>query len=354
MNSGGTAQGWQSVSGGSMTWPSSAGIAVYAGSSAWGTSLTAPTGTIVGTSDTQTLTNKTLDGVSSATMGYLDATSSIQTQLNGKQASLGYTPTNAAVVPSTAPSSGQLLVGNTGGTAYAAVSLSGDCTMTYTGAITCTKSSGTAFGTAAFDAGPSGTIVGTSDTQTLTNKTLDGVSSATMGYLDATSSIQTQLNSKAASTATIGINGTTNEIVSSTVSPALGGSTTLSLATAVKTRQCEMAWGGTGTSNALQSGDDGIANNSCYNETGVTETIVGVYCRADVASNTTTVNPTFGSSGTGTSILGSALSCGSSYAYAGTTTISNASLANGDGIDPVMGGTLSGTNIHVLVVYTMP
>lgn len=41
-----------------MTYPG-AGIAVSTGS-AWGTSLTAPTGTIVGTSDSQTLTNKTL------------------------------------------------------------------------------------------------------------------------------------------------------------------------------------------------------------------------------------------------------------------------------------------------------
>ena len=44
---------WETPSGGSMTWPSGAGIAVYAGSNAWGTSLTAPSGTIVGTSDSQ-------------------------------------------------------------------------------------------------------------------------------------------------------------------------------------------------------------------------------------------------------------------------------------------------------------
>lgn len=50
----------QYAGGGSMTWPAAAGIMVYAGGSAYGTSLTAPAGTIVGTTDTQTLTNKTL------------------------------------------------------------------------------------------------------------------------------------------------------------------------------------------------------------------------------------------------------------------------------------------------------
>jgi NACalpha-BTF3-like transcription factor len=71
-----------------MTYPG-AGIAVSTGS-AWGTSLTTPAGTIVGTTDTQTLTNKTVDGVTPTTMGYVDPTSSIQTQLNGKQASGSY------------------------------------------------------------------------------------------------------------------------------------------------------------------------------------------------------------------------------------------------------------------------
>ncbi len=44
--------------------------------------------------------------------------------------------TKAAIVPNTAPSAGQLLVGNAGGTAYAPVSASGDATVASTGALT--------------------------------------------------------------------------------------------------------------------------------------------------------------------------------------------------------------------------
>jgi hypothetical protein len=57
--------------------------------------------------------------------------------------------TQAAIMPNTAPSAGQFPVGNSGGTAYAPQSLSGDCTLASTGVITCTKTNGTAFGTGA-------------------------------------------------------------------------------------------------------------------------------------------------------------------------------------------------------------
>lgn len=115
---------------------------------------------------------------------------------------------------------------------------------------------------------------------------------------------------------------------------------------------CTELWGGTGTSNAIQSGDDAIADNGCYNDSGVTRTITAVKCRSDIASNTTTVNPTFGSAGTGTTILSGALTCGSSLAYSSTGTVSNASWTTGTGVNPVQGGTLTGTSIAMIVEYT--
>jgi hypothetical protein len=50
-----------------------------------------------------------------------------------RQAALGFTPTNAGIVPSTTPASGQLLIGNAGGTAYAPVSLTGPVSVTAAG-----------------------------------------------------------------------------------------------------------------------------------------------------------------------------------------------------------------------------
>jgi hypothetical protein len=116
---------------------------------------------------------------------------------------------------------------------------------------------------------------------------------------------------------------------------------------------CTEVWGGTGTSNVLQSGDDAISNNTCYNDSGVTRTITAVKCRSDYSSNTTTVNPTFGSAGTGTTILSGALTCGNSYAYSSSGTVSNASWTTGTGIDPAMGTPdTHSTSLAMIVEYT--
>jgi len=114
---------------------------------------------------------------------------------------------------------------------------------------------------------------------------------------------------------------------------------------------CTEVWGGSGTSFAMQSGDDLIVKNGCYNDSGVTRTIVAVKCRSDNASNSTTVNPTFGSDGTGTTILSGALTCGNSYAYSSSGTVSNASWTTGTGIAPGMATVGNATSIALIVEY---
>lgn len=153
-----------------------------------------------------------------------------------------------------------------------------------------------------------------------------------------------------------GVTGTAPIASSGGTTPAISintnGITATQLAAQYSKGSCTEVWGGSGTSFALTSGDDAISNNTCYNDSGVTRTITAVKCRVDVASNTTTVNPTFGSAGTGTTILSGALTCGSSLAYSSSGTVSSASWTTGTGINPVMGGTLTGTSVAMIVEYT--
>lgn len=126
---------------------------------------------VVTTTATQNLTNKTVDGVTPATMALVDPTSSIQAQLNSKQASGTYM-TAVSVTPANGIS------GTSSGGATPALSFT-------LGAITPTST--------------------------------NGVSAATMALLDATSSIQTQLNAKAPS------------VSPSFTTPSLGAATATSL-----------------------------------------------------------------------------------------------------------------------------
>lgn len=314
--------------------------------------------TVVELTQTQTLTNKTLDGVTPTTMAYVDPTSSIQTQLNGKASSSAATTPNgqtctlgstcnvnsgaaahsvalnegsgAAIGGASIGTSGRLLIDQGAAADPSFNAMSGDCTITNTGAITCTKTSGTAFSALAT------TTPGTGVATALGVNTGSAGAFVVNGGALGTPSSGTGTNI----TGIPGGNLTSNSV------------TATQLAAQYSKGSCTELWGGSGTSFALTSGDDAIANNSCYNDSGVTRTITAVKCRSDNASNTTTVNPTFGSAGTGTTILSGALTCGNSYAYSSSGTVSNASWTTGTGIDPAMSGTLTGTSIAMIVEYT--
>ena len=229
--------------------------------------------------------------------------------------------------------SADIYVGN-GSNLPVAVAVSGDVSMANTGAFTVTKINGTAFsGTSghavSFGAGNTPADSGVVAANIVT------ASSPGAGLCHFAGSTQA-----CTSSAVVG-----SDMANATV-------TATQLAAQYSKGSCTELWVGSGTSSALTSGDDAVSNNSCYNDSGVTRTITAVKCRSDNSSNTTTVNPTFGSAGTGTTILSGALTCGNSYAYSSSGTVSNASWTTGSGIDPAMGGTLTGTSIAMIVEYT--
>lgn len=115
----------------------SGNFVIGAGTGAVTTTKVAPSGVVVGTTDTQTLTNKTVDA-SANTLSNIDLSS-------------------ATVVINSLPV-------NRGGTGVATLTSGNFVIGAGTSAVTTTK------------VAPAGTVVGTTDTQTLTNKTIDGAS----------------------------------------------------------------------------------------------------------------------------------------------------------------------------------
>lgn len=163
-------------------------IAVALGSVARFAVLAGPQGGAGAPSFQTTLGGITIDGVTPTTMAFVDPTSSIQTQLNGKAAS------NAT-----------LTLGSTtltlGGTTTAVTGLTVDgVSPTTMGFVDPTSSIQTqlnskASASATFTLGSTTVTLG-GTTTSVSGLTVDGVSPSTMAFVDPTSSIQTQLNGK--------------------------------------------------------------------------------------------------------------------------------------------------------------
>jgi hypothetical protein len=97
--------------------------------------VVAPAGTLTGTVLVSTVVTSSLTSVGTIGTGIWQGTA----------VGVAYGGVNNTV----APAAGQILIAQSA-TAYAPETVSGDCTLAITGAFTCTKSNGTAFGTGAF------------------------------------------------------------------------------------------------------------------------------------------------------------------------------------------------------------
>jgi len=269
--------------------------------------------------------NITSSSVSSTTLGYLDATSSVQTQLNGKQASLSGL-TSGAIIKATGSGS----IGNSSFISenVAEVTVSGEIVFQQTalfggGLNKFQPSSDGSILQVANSAGSStvlnvntSTGVTTASELNATNLTAsrvlvsDGsqnitsssVTSTTLGYLDATSSVQTQLNGKQATIALnnniVPVTNGSGALTSSTVTATTLGylDATSSVQTQLNGKQASLS-GLTSGDYIKATGTGTVGNASVLSESGTALTATGTVL-VKPGTNSTTAWQLQNSSGT--------------------------------------------------------
>jgi len=171
--------------------------------------------------------------------------------------------------------------------------------------------SASAIPNAALATGPTGNIVGTTDTQTLTNKTLDGVSPATMAFVDPTSSIQTQLNTKArlgANNDITSLSGLTTPLSvaqggTGTATPALVAGTNVTITGSWPNQTINSSGGGSSGISGLTAGYIPLAG-SATTITANSHLDDGVTTASTITSSEPITAPSYGTSGTTNGMIG--------------------------------------------------